>query len=576
LHQKEHNVDMPLQVKPHENDGLSLNHYIGDGSILLAFDLDEGKKVNLAGFSIHCITPNRGPYSTNEYFLPNRLNFKQTLTHNKKLSTWKRIGSDKAPFQTFHWIHVPSAGPGEYQYTVYASYFKNSGTDIVLGPKVSTKVNLTYPSGFTSLDFGFTRGYISSQAYADRFGNKEIRPKKKSINFDTTPYQKQYQWLGAHARELIFGFLDECHKDPSIHLDIFAYDFDEPDIIRNVCKLGSRVRVFQDDAPLHTGPKHMEPKTVAALEAAGAKVKKGHFKRFAHDKVMIQKRQGKSEKVLTGSANFSLRGLYVQANSILVFDHPNVADLYEQAFEQAFTNETKFKSSQIASKWFDIKDNQDSMNDHKSLPPTSLSFAPHTTAYTLERIAEAINSAKSSVLFAIMQFGKGSVMPSLKNLSSKKGLVSLGTIESEGQLKLFKPGIAHNTAVTSFSFLKRNISECFKAEWSGGQGQVIHHKFVVCDFNDKTPVVFCGSSNLAEGGEKSNGDNLIAIYDSKIASRYAVEAIRLYDHYRFRSLHENSTSDNPLILQSTDEWTKSYYDPNKLNFHIRRLLNNKQ
>jgi hypothetical protein len=105
---------------------------------------------------------------------------------------------------------------------------------------------------------------------------------------------------------------------------------------------------------------------------------------------------------------------------------------------------------------------------------------------------ESINSAESSVLFAVMQmFGQGSVMSSLKNLGSNKGLVSLGTIESEGQLKLFKPGIAHNTAVTSFSFLKRNIPEHFKAEWSGGQGQVIHHKFVVCDFNDKSPVVFC-------------------------------------------------------------------------------------
>lgn len=144
--------------------------------------------------------------------------------------------------------------------------------------------------------------------------------------------------------------------------------------------------------------------------------------------------------------------------------------------------------------------------------------------------------------------------------------------ESEEQLKLFKPGIAHSTAVTSFSFLKRNIPDHFKAEWSGGQGQVIHHKFVVCDFNDKSPVVFCGSSNLAEGGEKSNGDNLIAIYDSKIVVRYAVEAIRIFDHYRFRSLHENSTSEKPLILKSTDEWIKPYYDPNNINFHTRRLL----
>ena len=111
-------------------------------------------------------------------------------------------------------------------------------------------------------------------------------------------------------------------KDPSIDVDVFAYDFDEPDIIMSLCKLGSRVRVFQDNASLHIGSKHMEPKTAAALVAAGAKVKKGHFRRFAHDKVMIQKRQGKAKKVLTGSANFSLRGLYVQANSVLVFDDP--------------------------------------------------------------------------------------------------------------------------------------------------------------------------------------------------------------------------------------------------------------
>jgi hypothetical protein len=60
-------------------------------------------------------------------------------------------------------------------------------------------------------------------------------------------------------------------QDPSIDVDVFAFDFDEPDIIKSLCKLGSRVRVFQDNAPLHTGSNHLEPKTVAALEKAGAK-----------------------------------------------------------------------------------------------------------------------------------------------------------------------------------------------------------------------------------------------------------------------------------------------------------------
>ncbi|MDQ1254074.1 MAG: hypothetical protein QG646_3294, partial [Euryarchaeota archaeon] len=101
---------------------------------------------------------------------------------------------------------------------------------------------------------------------------------------------------------------------------------------------------------------------------------------------------------------------------------------------------------------------------------------------------------------------------------------------------------------------------------------VIHHKFVVCDFNSDDPVVFCGSSNLAQGGETNNCDNLIEIRDANIANYYAIEAIRLFDNYRFRSLQENSTSDKPLELDPTDNWVKSFYDPNNLKCQTRKLF----
>jgi hypothetical protein len=128
------------------------------------------------------------------------------------------------------------------------------------------------------------------------------------------------------------------------------------------------------------------------------------------------------------------------------------------------------------------------------------------------------------------------------------------------------------TSVTSFDFLQKNVPKPFQTEWRGGSGQVIHHKFVVCDFNDKAPVVFCGSSNLAEGGEESNGDNLLALYGEKNAACYAVEAIRLFDHYHFRSMHEHSTTDNPLVLGSTNDWIKPYYDPKSMKFRERKLF----
>ena len=80
------------------------------------------------------------------------------------------------------------------------------------------------------------------------------------------------------------------------------------------------------------------------------------------------------------------------------------------------------------------------------------------------------------------------------------------------------------------------------------------------------------SNRLSQGGETSNGDNLIEIHDANIAHYYAIEAIRLFDHYRFRNLHENSTSDKPLELDPTDNWVKSFYDPNNLKCQMRKLF----
>jgi hypothetical protein len=443
-----------------------------------------------------------------------------------------------------------------------------------MGPSVKQIVDLpTAQPNQSNVELGFTRGYISSQAYADRFHNEAIRPKNKSINFDTKSYQKQYEWLGAHAREMVFDFLEECHKDPAIYVDVFSYDFDEPDIIRDLSKIGKRVRVFQDDSKLHTGPKAMEPHTLNALRRAGADVKTGHFRRFAHDKIMIQKKKGKAVKVLTGSANFSLRGLYVQANSIIISNDPVIGELYQEAFEQAFTDENKFASSPIAAKWFDLENSRGASRrkntDHQAL---SVSFAPHEHAsVSLQRVSDAVESANSSVFFAVMApEGGGTVMAALENLANREKLLSLGTIQMEKQLKLFKRGIG--SAVTSFSFLHKNVPDPFKDEWNGGPGQVIHHKFIVCDFNDKSPIVFCGSSNLSAGGEQSNGDNLIGIYDRSVAVCYAVEAIRLFDHYRFRTLQENNPLDNPLILDSTDRWTRPYYDAKNIKFRERQVL----
>ena len=49
---------------------------------------------------------------------------------------------------------------------------------------------------------------------------------------------------------------------------------------------------------------------------------------------------------------------------------------------------------------------------------------------------------------------------------------------------------------------------------------------------------------MAHGGEKDNADNLILIEDRKIAIAYAIEALRLFDHFHFRVKMKGS--DAPL------------------------------
>jgi len=563
-----------------EKDGLWVTVYTGDRAILLAFDLPENQIDQLAGFSISCTLPDTGHAGNGEYFLPNRLNFKRKVSAETPFGSEQWTSSDKAPFQTFHWTHYPSTGPGQYVYTVFAAYFK-SDTALAFGPSVSVTVDLL-PERQSGIEIGFTRSMVSSQAYVNRFHNKELYPDPQIMDFDTTPYLDQYVWLGAHARETIATFLKGCQNDKGVTLDVFSFDFDEPDIIRALCSLGRRVRVFQDNSTGHCWPgcqeedmmrppdekdkrPPQEPDTVKALRNAGVEVRTGHFSRLSHNKVMIRRRDGAPEAVLTGSANFTVRGLYVQANSVLLFEQPGVAELYAKAFDQAWNKPRNFSGSPIAGGWHDVV---------IGATRYSFSFAPHRTPFPLETIAEAIKKAEYSVLFAMMEMNsKGEATDAIKGLPEREDLYSMGVIEGRAQLRLFKPDTGKpNFTAASKAYLKKDVPAPFDKEIGGGSGKVIHHKFVVCDFNGDNPVVFCGSSNLAAGGETSNGDNLIAIHDRNIAVQYAIEAIRLYDHFRFRSMRETSTKAKPLQLNSESVWLEPYYDPSSIKYRERIAL----
>jgi len=532
--------------------------------------------------------------------------------------------SINAPIHKFQWLHVPGSVHqgiepylGLYTYTVTPRYFDGRNSLLPMDPKLSAAVSVSVvPFVKGALQLGFTRGYTQSQAFVHRFGLKaRISPNGKVLVFDTAQksgtsasgqsytFLDEYKWLGFTARKIIFDVLDAVLADRTLHLDLFAYDLNEPDLIEILLKLGrqKRVRIILDNAALHhsnstSKPKHEDEFQVMFNKASGGKpnLKRGRFGRYAHDKVFIISNKRGAIKVLTGSTNFSVTGLYVNSNHVIVFDDPKVAGEYSAVFDEAWNdgvNRKAFTESELSSKTFSFSS--------KTVPRTEITFAPHTAGFVgtllggiAARIkAEGTKKENGSVFFAVMQIDKGvsPVYTALNDLHAQHKIFSYGISDSPKGIYLYKPGSLTGLLVTGKPVNTQLPPPFNQVPNIGGVGHQIHHKFVVCGFNSDDPVVFCGSSNLAIGGEELNGDNLLEIHDNDVATAFVIEALALVDHFNFldhyakgpkgrgrlvRSVANQSHAavSAAWFLSTTDKWAQPYFDPNDLHYAARELF----
>ena len=594
-------------------NGMSVKAYRGDAKTLLAFNLPKAKTKNLAGFTIKVTPQGKEPF-----FLQNQLRFEDSSKHALDLKL-PLNSSFNAPIHKFRWLHVPGSLQqgiepffGQYEYTVTPRYFDNNGSllpiDDSLGKTIAVEV-VPFVKGKVSL--GFTRGFTQSQAFVHHFGPKAIfRPKNKDLLFDTSEvsgtdpqgkeytFAEEYEWLGFTARDRIFEIANEVLKNKKLHLDVFAYDLNEPDLLKIFLQLAKqgRMRMILDDATLHHDTKKPKPedafqKLFDKAAKGNAELKRGKFGRFAHDKVFIVSNSKGATKVLTGSTNFSVTGLYVNSNHVIVFDDPKVAKTYAEIFELAWNTDVKapaFAKSDDAKEIFSFSSN--------GVPKTEITFSPHQkpeAEKNLDNIVTRMDQEKKtkngSILFAVMGLDKGTgpVLPALKDLHKDDKIFTYGISDTPGGIFLYSPRKKTGTLVSGKPTATR-LPPPFDQVPGVGLGHQVHHKFIVCGFNGKNPLVYGGSSNLALAGEQVNGDNLIAIHDPDIATVFALEALALVDHFDFldrsstkakkapekvkQASRQQQAVDAGWFLSTSDDWVQKYYDPNDLRFVDRTLF----
>ncbi|MDR3636038.1 MAG: phospholipase D-like domain-containing protein [Isosphaeraceae bacterium] len=604
-----------MPPKAHSTQPLTVKAYRGDAKTLLAFNLpDRASAKDLAGFTIQCQPPGQPAF-----YLQNNLRFEVPGQH-AQVATEPATSSINAPFHKFRWLHIPGTFQGTKPtfgpnvYTVTPRFFDGAGALLPIdrGRSVSVTVDVQ-PFKTKGLELGFTRGFMQSQAFVHHFGLKAVlRPKGNELQFDTSAvsgtnnqgqtytFAEEYDWSGFTARAKIFGILNEVLNDKSLHLDVFAYDLNEPDVIAVLLQLAKqgRVRVILDDAALHhsgSSPRPEDEFEALFTKAAqrGAAILRGHFKRYAHDKVFIVSKNSAATKVLTGSTNFSVTGMYVNANHVLVFNDPKVAAKYQDVFNASWSGNVKgpaFLQDPLSAATFNATS--------KLTPQSEITFSPHASTFAeqildglVARIQQEEKTAHGSVLFAVMEIGTGTgpVYPALQKLHENQQIFSYGISDTTSGIELYAPGKTTGVLVTGKPTKSQLPPPFDQVPVIPGVGHQVHHKFVVCGFNGNNPVTYCGSSNLALGGEESNGDNLIAIHDGDVATVFAIEALALVDHFEFLDRSATTKPKAPKrapkfaskqqlavsagwFLSTTDQWAAPYFNPGDLHCVDRELF----
>jgi phosphatidylserine/phosphatidylglycerophosphate/cardiolipin synthase-like enzyme len=430
----------------------------------------------------------------------------------------------------------------------------------------------TYPG---KLNVAFTRGFIASQAFVDKFGTNggvgTIIPQSASAGLEFKPTypneEKALAWMGFEARQMILSVLDQAIADTTAQVRVAAYDFNDTEIVSRLVKLGNRLKIIIDNSGSHAPATAPESKAASMLEASAGSnnVQRQKMGGLQHNKTIAV--LGNSINcAIGGSTNLSWRGLYVQNNNAVMVQGNQAVQIFFDAFDNLWKNANKpigFGATASAG-WNDLQ-----LQNIQA----KVTFSPHNTSNAvLTGIAKDIGKASSSLLYslAFLYETPGPVKDAIVAATANNKLFVYGISDKTvGGLDIQRPD--GNPPIAFPSNLLQNVPEPFKQEATGGPGARMHHKFVVIDFDKPTARVYTGSYNFSGAADTANGENLFMIQDRRVAISYMIEAVSMFDHYEFRDMQGKAQSAQKKLYLKTPPktagdkpwWDEDYSNPQK-------------
>ncbi|GAB4495062.1 MAG: hypothetical protein OHK0052_01640 [Anaerolineales bacterium] len=278
-----------------------------------------------------------------------------------------------------------------------------------------------------------------------------------------------------------------------LSVDIAAYDFDlwsVRDALINAHRRGVQVRMV-------TESNYIENPEVQDLLDAGIEVIGDRIEGLMHHKFVVIDGQ----EVWTGSMNLNLNAAYRNNENYLRILSPQLAENYEQEFEEMFTEDRFGPNSRYGN----------TPNPTIEVDGITIEnyFAPDDRPAA--RIVELLEGAQESIVFMAFSFTRDDFAKAML-ARAKAGVTVRGVFESEQVNSNGKNG-EYGTLRAAGLDVHRD-----------GNPRTMHHKVIIIDER----IVITGSYNFSSSAEERNDENLLIICSPEIAAQFLQEFERVY------------------------------------------------
>ena len=555
-----------------ENSGISVHAISGSHVVTIAMNATEQSRRGLLGFAIR-----RDDHAGGRArWLKGRKVFESVTPAPRPDQSFSTLHH---PIQSFLWgDYTPKPGH-TYNYIIRPLY----GTPAHLqpGPDVSIDIALEDEDDGTHAIY-FNRGAITSQVYAERFGNT-------APPHPEDPSDSQTAWLARGLLDAAIEFIDRAGSGEQLRAAVYEFSY-EPilEAFKRAHQRGVDVKIVYEAGDGGNGdPTSTTVANEAAINAFDVPdsilVPRRHRKAIPHNKFVVWIAGGTPREVWTGSTNFTPSGFLGQSNVGHIVRNPATAAEFLAYWNQLAGDP----------QWNPLRNwvMGNSPRPAALTPPNSTItlFSPRKRSKMLDWYADRITNAEQCVMFTAA-FGVNRKLA--ERFAEDRDFLRFIMVEKEPRgaaAKLLRRDrdvlIARGSTLGRDAFQRKlpgwELDKWFHDEehFRGTRGHIfyVHTKYMIVDPLTDDPLVFSGSANFSTNSLLRNDENMLLIRgNTRVADIYLGEFDRLFRHFFFRQT-ANRMHGTPAerkrakFLVEDDSWTDAYFTPGHFK-QLRRKL----